>query len=98
MQLILHHLNPFLRRNALSANRLLNILVIDILRQRTQRTLAEQQVDVLQALLVCLDEEEVDGRDRDDDVEGAEDLPRKTSAVATSGCEVGRNSQSSTSK
>lgn len=49
---------------------IVNLLVTDLIVQRTKCTVTKQQIDLFERQLVGLWEYKVDGRDGDDDVEG----------------------------
>ena len=61
-------LHVLLVSDASTSDSIINILGLNLLRQRSQGTLAEQQVNLLQGLLVRLFEEEPNRGNCDDNV------------------------------
>lgn len=61
-------LHVLLVSNASTSNSIIDILGLNLLRQRSQGTLAEQQINLFQGLLVRLLEEEPNRRNSDDNV------------------------------
>ena len=74
MQLRLDRPNTLLMSYTLTSDSSINVFLLEYFWQRAKRTLAEQEIDVLQRLPVRLFEEEEDCRDGDQNIPSDEHL------------------------